>query len=69
MSTNQVIEGGRTLDGAQDTGVQGANQWVPRTKFNVLDQRIQCLEQRFEDLIERFDSMNVENQKGKEQWG
>ena len=47
MSTNQVVDGGRTLDGVQDTGVQGVNQWVPTTEFNALNQRIRRLEQRF----------------------
>ena len=66
ISTNQGVDGGRTLNDVQDTGVQVANQWVPRTEFTALDQRIRCLEQLFEDLIERFDSMNVVGQRGRD---
>ena len=41
-------------------------QLVPRAVIDTMDQRIQQVEQRLEDLIERFDMMVVDTNKDRD---
>ena len=65
MASGNDIDDDHTLDGDQDAGVPIAKQMVPRTLVNAIDQRLRWVEQLVEDLIGRFDAMEVDANRGR----
>ena len=66
MSVNNSVDDSHVADGDRNAEVQGVEQFVPRTIFDAMDQRVRRIEGRLEDLIERFDAMAVETNRDRD---
>ena len=59
MAINNSVDSGHVLGGDQNTGVQGAEQLVPKTVFDTMDQRLGQVGQLVGHPVTRVDAMET----------